>query len=157
MKETLTTLLLLVLFLFCLTGCQKTDASAQDSAAVQSFSVDEYLSGVKAQADVLQTALEQEELTQTDMNQKSKELADLWDEALNRLLEEAKKTPTAAEAEALTAEQSAWETEREAAVKAAGKEFEGGSMYSLVVNSEAAQITEARVMELAEKLKSANQ
>ena len=156
MKKVLTVLLVLAL-LCCLTGCKKDDASVQNNAAsTQSFSADEYLSSVKAQAAVLQTALENENLTQADMNEKSKDLSDLWDTAMNRLLEEIKKTLTTAESETLTAEQDAWETDKKAAVEAAGKEYEGGSMYSLVVNSESARLTEERVTALAEKLKTTN-
>ena len=43
--------------------------------------------------------------------------------------------------------------DKEAAVEEAGKEVEGGSMYPLVVNSEAAKLTEERVYELYEQLK----
>ena len=158
MKKPLTALLALMLLLFCLTGCQKAATPVQENTAatMQSFSVEEYLSTVKAQAAILQASLENDDLTQTDMNQKSKELADLWEAALNTLLAEAQKSLSAADYEKLSAEQSAWEAEKTAAVEAAGKEYEGGSMYALVVNSEAAKLTEARVLELAEKLQSSN-
>ena len=53
-------------------------------------------------------------------------------------------------------EQRAWITEKENGIEEAGKEFEGGSMYSLAVNSEAARITEKRVYELYEILKQMN-
>ena len=43
--------------------------------------------------------------------------------------------------------------EMKAAVEAAGKEVEGGSAYPLVVNSEAAKLTEERVCKLYELLK----
>ena len=38
-----------------------------------------------------------------------------------------------------------WITEKETAVNEAGKDYEGGSMYSLIIYSEAASITEERV------------
>ena len=41
----------------------------------------------------------------------------------------------------------------EAAAEAAGKEFEGGSMYPLIVNTEAARLIEERVYKLYELLK----
>ena len=46
-----------------------------------------------------------------------------------------------------------WIAEKEKAVEEAGKEVEGGSMYSLVVNMKAAELTEERVYELYELLK----
>lgn len=157
MKKPLPAFLALILLLCCLTGCQTADAPVQDNAATAStFSAGEYLSTVKTQAAALQASLENDDLTQTDMNQKSKEPADLWEAALNTLLTEAPKSLPAADYEKLTTEQSTWEIEKKASVEAAGKEYEGGSMYALVVNSEAAKLTEARVMELAEKLQSHN-
>lgn len=107
----------------------------------------------KEQSDAIKTSLEQEPLTQTDMNQKSEELRALWDEALNLLLDEAKKILPEAEVEKLIAEQNTWKTDTEAAVEAAGKEFEGGSLYPLIVNTEAAKLTEERVYKLYELLK----
>ena len=115
--------------------------------------MEEYLTSVKEQADAIKASLEQDDLTQTNMNLLSEELRALWDEALNHLLDEAAKTLSEAEMEKLTAKQSAWEADMEAAVEAAGKEYEGGSMYALVVNTEAAKLIEARVDELYELLK----
>lgn len=39
------------------------------------------------------------------------------------------------------------------AVEAAAKEYEGGSIHTLVINSEAAKLTQERVCELYELLK----
>ena len=65
----------------------------------------------------------------------------------------AKKTLPAAEKAKLTAEQSAWLETRTQTMEAAGKDVEGGSVYALVVNMEAARLTEARTNELYELLK----
>ena len=40
-------------------------------------------------------------------------------------------------------------------MKEAGKEFEGGSIYPLIINEEGARLTEERVYELYELLKNA--
>jgi len=117
------------------------------------MTADEYMSFVKEKSDAINASLEKDPLTQTELNQKSQELRELWEAALNTLLDEAKQVLPEAEMDALTAEQSAWLEATEKAVETAGKEFEGGSMYALVVNSEAAALTEARVLELYEKLK----
>ena len=127
---------------------------ASDHAVVATWmTAEEYLAFVKKQSDMIKTSLEQDPLTQTDMNQKSEELRALWDEALDLLLDQAKKSLPEAEVENLTAEQSVWEADKKAAVEAAGKEFEGGSLYPLIVNSEAAKLTEERVYKLYELLK----
>lgn len=57
------------------------------------------------------------------------------------------------EFEELRDEQRTWIAQKEEAVETAGKEFEGGSLYTMVVNTEAATITEKRVYELYELLK----
>lgn len=146
MKKTILAVLTLVMLAVCLTGCQK-------SPVADTGNLDNYLASIKEKSDAIRTSLEQEELTQADMNQRSEELRALWEGALNRLLEEAKKALPQAEQEQLAAEQSAWTADTETAIEAAGKEFEGGSMYALIVNSEAARLTEERVSQLFELLK----
>ena len=148
MRKTITALLLLCLMAVCLTGCQKKDDSAADKAGLA-----DYLATVEAQSNALESSLEKDELTQTEMNQKSGEMRDIWDAAMNRVLEETKKALTADEMGNLTAEQNAWMESKEKAVEVAGKDYEGGSMYALVVNMEAANLTQARVYELYERLK----
>ena len=108
---------------------------------------------MKEQSDEIKTSLEQDLLTQTEMNLKSEELRDLWEDVLNVLLDEAKKILPEADWKNLTAEQKAWEAERIAAVEAAGKANEGGSLHALTVNSEAAACAEERVYRLYELMK----
>ena len=148
MKKTIAAVLLLCLMAVCLTGCQKKDEPVIDKAGLA-----EYMASVETQSAALKALLEKDELTQTEMNQKSGELRALWDAAMNRMLEEAKKALPAAEMEKLTTEQEAWVASTEKAVEAAGKEFEGGSMHALVVNMEAANLTQARVYAIYELLK----
>ena len=52
----------------------------------------------------------------------------------------------------LEAEQLEWTSEKDAAVEATAKDYEGGSMYPLVVNTTAARLTEERVYELLDIL-----
>ena len=141
-------LLLLCLMAVCLTGCQKKDDSAADKAELAN-----YLASVEAQSNALKASLENDPLPQVDMNMKSEELRQLWDAALTMMLDKAKSVLSEAEWNALTEEQNAWTAATETAVAAAGKDWEGGSMYPLVVNMEAARLTEARVYEIYEMLK----
>lgn len=148
MRKTITVLLLLCLMAVCLTGCQKKDDSAVDKAELAN-----YLASVETQSNALKASLENDPLPQVDMNMKSEELRQLWDAALTMMLDEAKSALPEAEWKALTEAQNAWTASTETAVAAAGKDWEGGSMYPLVVNMEAAKLTEARVHELYERLK----
>lgn len=147
MRKTIIALLLLCLMAVCLTSCQKKDDSATDKAELAN-----YLASVEVQSNALKSSLEKDELTQTEMNQKSGELSELWSAALTMMLDKAKSVLSEAEWNALTEEQNAWTAATETAVAAAGKDWEGGSMYPLVVNLEAANLTEARVYEIYEKL-----
>ena len=150
MKKLLS-IMLLLLMVFCLNGCQNGSTQADIApAATQTVSVEDYLEAVRNQSDAIKASLLQEALTQADMNQLSKELCDLWDAALDYLLEEAEKVLPADEMAKLTAEQKAWLEFKLKAVEAAGQEFEGGSIYALVVNSEAAKLTENRAYEVYE-------
>ena len=148
MRKTIIALLLLCLMAVCLTGCQKKDDSAVDKAELAN-----YLASVEDQSNALKASLENDPLPQVDMNMKSEELRHLWDAALTMMLDEAKSALSEAEWKALTEAQNAWTAATETAVAAAGKDWEGGSMYPLVVNMETARLTEARVYEIYERLK----
>lgn len=125
---------------------------AQSDHVVVAAWTTEYLTFIKEQSDAMKTSLEQDALTQTDMNLKSEELRTLWDEALNHLMDEAKKCLSEDEMEKLTAEHTAWTADMKTAVELAGKEVAGGSLYPLVVNTEWAKLTEERVYKLHELL-----
>ena len=154
MKKMMIALLVLSVLVCCLTGCRKQQTSDEVSSTplkTEDGLANDMLS-IKEASDAIRLSLEQEDLTQTDMNQRSGELRALWDEALNQLLDEARKVLPEVELEQLAAEQSAWQADMMAIVEAAGKAYEGGSLYPLVVNSEAAKLTEERVYQLYKRL-----
>lgn len=149
MKRTLLALLMLLVMATCLTGCRQGPVSDAASAAPTAVP----LISVQERSNALRSSLEQEALTQTEMNQLSEELRALWEDALNQLLSSAEQALPQAELQQLRNEQRAWEAEKLAAVVAAGEPYEGGSLYPLIVNSEAARLTEERVCQLYELLK----
>lgn len=146
MKKTI--VLLLILLALFLSGCAKEDATAQQLA-----SLDSYISSVEDASNEIKAYLEHDAMTQTDMNMKSKELYDVWDDALNYLWSELKAVLPKEQFEQLQNEQITWITEKETAMKEAGELYEGGSMYALIINSEGATIMEERVYELYTLLK----
>ena len=121
----------------------QTEAPGYDMDAVNA-----YLGSVEAQADSITASLAQDELTQSEANAKAHELYVLWDDALNYLWGEVKKALPEESFDKLLDEQLVWIADKEAAVEEAGKAYEGGSIYPLIVNQEAATITETRVYEL---------
>lgn len=114
--------------------------------------IDDLIASTEQWSDTVKASLENDPLSQTDMNIKSKELYDMWDAALNTLWDSLKEKLPENEFSVLLDEQRAWIKEKEAAVEAEGAELEGGSLQPLVMNMKAAEMTEERVYELYEFL-----
>ena len=110
--------------------------------------VDAYLAAIKEESDAIKHYLEFEAMSQLDMNEKSLELYELWDGALNYLWGELKTVLTEEDFESLLDQQRTWIADKEAAIAEAGAEVAGGSMYPLIINSVGAKWTEERVWEL---------
>lgn len=153
-------LLILLLLLCFLTGCAndgeevpQVTPTPEQAALAENDVYAEYMADIEAQSDAIKKSLSEDALTQFDMNMKAKELYDLWDGALNYLWGELKAAMPEDEFAALTDEQLVWIAEKEQTVEEAGKPYEGGSIYALIVNDEAARITQERVYELYELLK----
>ena len=137
-------------------GCQsgsKEALESQPSNSIEGLNVTEYLAPIQAQADDIRAALEQDPLTQTELNEKAQELYTLWDDAMNQILTELRSILPEAEFSELEQEQAAWISVRDAAMEEAGKEVEGGSMQAMVTALEGASQTEARLRELIALLK----
>ena len=115
--------------------------------------IDDLMEATEEWSLTLKASLENDNLNQLEMNMKSKELYDVWDNALNTLWQELKNELSENEFSKLLEEQRVWIKEKEKTVEEAGKEVEGGTIYSLIVNMKAAEITEERVYELYELLK----
>ena len=98
----------------------------------------------------IDAAFERGDMDQSTMNSTAAERYYLWDGLLNRMWDYFKETLPEDEMKSLTAQQVKWIAEKEAAVKAAGAEVEGGSMQPLAEYGVAAEYTEARVREWLE-------
>ena len=128
------------------------EVQTEPPATENNLAYSDYMASIKAQSDAIKHALANDTLTQTEMNEKSQELYVLWDNALNNLWGELQKHLPEEDFSKLLDEQLVWIEEKEQTVADAGKEFEGGSIYSMIVNGEAAKITEERVYEFYEML-----
>ena len=133
------------------TSPEETQAQQTEPAATND-ELDDYMASLEAQSADIKAALEQAQ-SQSEMNQKAQELYVLWDDALNDLWGKLRDSLPEDEFDKLLDEQLQWIEDKENAVEEAGREYENGSLYPLVTNSEAADITEQRVYELYELLK----
>ena len=115
--------------------------------------IDDMMDATKEWDLTVRASLEHDDLNQAEMNIKAQELYEIWDAALNTLWTELNDEFSEDEFAKLLEEQRAWIGEKERAVEEAGKEYEGGSIYGLIVYTKAADITEKRVYELYELLK----
>ncbi|HCT91269.1 MAG TPA: hypothetical protein DF613_07810 [Lachnospiraceae bacterium] len=113
-------------------------------------SFEETLAYIEDTAASLEDSIENDPLTQAEYNEKTLELYELWDSALNTLWDTLKQTLDAETMNTLTAEQKDWITKKESEVEKSGAEFEGGSMQPMIQNSTAAEMTKDRVYELKE-------
>lgn len=110
--------------------------------------VKQMMSTQEARAAELSHSINFDNLSQTEMNDKSAELYEVWDFALNSLWNTLKKTLNEEEMAKLTIEEREWVEMKEQAVKESGAQFEGSSIYPLIVNLKAAELTQERVYKL---------
>ena len=152
--------LLLLLAILLLAGCAAQEAPVPDAvqteAVVQNEGLTKWereLARLAEQSDAIKYSLEHDPLNQMEMNQKARELYDLWDDALNRLWTDLETGLPEGVFDVLLQDQLTWIADKEAAMEAAGQMYEGGSIYPLIIYSEGAQITQERVYALFELLK----
>ncbi len=101
----------------------------------------------------LEERLQKENLTQEEMNELSDELYKAWDAQLNTTWKQMKRTLDAETMEKITKEQREWLKERDIMIKEAGKGYEGGSIQSMLMSTEGAELTRERVYDLFEYLR----
>ena len=87
-------------------------------------------------------------LTQTELNERTKEIYDEWDYVLNSIWKVLQRVKEEEEMNSITANERAWIAYKEEAVAEAGAPFEGGSMQAMIMNQKAAELTKNRVYEL---------
>ncbi len=88
-----------------------------------------------------------------DMNITAAEMYQMWDDTLNIVWGLLEANLNEVDMEVLRKEEKEWIAFKDAEVQAAGQECEGGSIQPSVEASRAADLTKARVYELAEYAK----
>ncbi len=108
------------------------------------------VSSAEEWAASIEKSIQEDALTQAELNEKAEQLYEVWDSALNTVWSTLKKTQDEKTMSRLTEEEREWIARKEQAVAEAGAEYEGGSMQSMVMNQKAAKLTKDRVYELIE-------
>ncbi len=93
--------------------------------------------------------MQKEAVTQTEMNEAAAEMHQLWDDTLNIVWKLLEADLDTADMDALRKEEMEWIASKDAEVQAIGQENEGGSAQPLDEAMKAAELTKARVYELA--------
>lgn len=115
--------------------------------------IDEELAEVELESENLEKQLQSGNLTQIELNETSAKLYKLWDDELNVIWNRLKENLDDEKMKSLTGEEREWISYKEKEIKAAGSEYEGGSMQALVENDKGAELTKERVYELEKLLR----
>ena len=145
---------ILCLALVGLTACgakgNKDSEKGGKQGNVTNYDMDSELKKVEADVAALEKTLKEDaSLTQADMNQLSNEIYKLWDGLLNDMWKVMDESLDEDTMETLSQDQKDWIAERDQEVRKAGEAFAGGSIAALIMNEKAAELTKARVYELA--------
>lgn len=117
------------------------------------YDIEARLNKAEAEAATLEKKwMEDASIKQTDMNRLSRQVYQVWDDVLNELWQVLKENLDDSTMDMLLQEQRTWITNKEDEVKKAAAAFNGGSMAAFAANQKAAELTKARVYELASYL-----
>ncbi len=117
---------------------------------VTNYDMDSELKKVEAEVAALEKTLKEDaSLTQADMNQLSDEIYKLWDGLRNDMWKAMDESLDEGTMETLSQDQKDWIAERDQEVQKAREAFAGGSIAALIMNEKAAELTKARIYELA--------
>lgn len=125
---------------------KEDDASSQQSLSKKIAVV---ISSAEEQ-DAAKLEQMQEAQSQMELNMSAGEWDMVWYDALDAVWELLEANLNEEDMEALRQAQREWNACKEAEMKAAGAEYEGGSMQPMVVSLKGAELTKVRVYELAE-------
>lgn len=116
--------------------------------------IEQELKEIEKQSADIDKKLEDDSLTQQEMNRLSGEQYKLWDDELNVIWRKLNDILPSDEMDRIRKEERQWVKRKEKEVKKAGDENGGGSLAPLLENTKAMEMTKERVYELAEIIRS---
>lgn len=128
---------------------EKTSAATSSKAS----DIQKELAQIDEEAAAIEARLQNENLTQNQMNQLTAQIYKLWDDKLNEMWSYLSNTLDSSTMKTLKEEERVWINKKESQIKEAGKEAAGGSMQAMLENDKAAELTKDRVYELAKYYK----
>ncbi len=126
-----------------------TDSSTESLQSAVAAKINGLEETEKKASEIQQKMETDESLTQLDYNELSKELYTLWDDQLNTFWKQLKASLDEDTMNNLTAEEKEWIQEKDRKIQEAGADYAGGSLQEEVMNQTGADLTRARVYELA--------
>ena len=150
MKKRLLLLLTILTLLFTASCGKAEDGQTGEAASQQNLS--ERIAKEISDAGEREKEVEKQQAeasTQPEMNKTAEEMYRLWDDTLNIVWKLLEANLSESDMEVLRKEENEWIVSKEAEVQAAGQENEGGSLQPLLEAATAAELTKARVYELA--------
>ncbi|NLG05475.1 MAG: DUF1311 domain-containing protein [Clostridia bacterium] len=133
-------------------GIESTEDTADTSAAANPAMDEKFAAALNEVADY-ENHLTNDALSQQDMNEYARKIYGVWDNELNKVWKQLESQLEASQMEELRIKEREWIAYKEKEIKKAGAEFEGGSMQPCIEAMKGAEMTKARVYELAEMLK----
>ena len=127
------------------------DASDSSETLSKEDILANYENALKRQGEIDEKLQSDALLDQRSLNQLAYEEYGLWDTLLNQIWAYLGENLEEKKMEALREEQRKWIREKEASMKEAGADFEGGSMQPMVEYGNGASLTQKRVQELVEQ------
>ena len=126
-----------------------TDSSTESLQSAVAAKINGLEETEKKASEIRQKMETDESLTQLDYNELSRELYTLWDDQLNTFWKQLKTLLDEDTMNNLTAEEKEWIQEKDRKIQEAGADYAGGSLQEEVMNQTGADLTRARVYELA--------
>ncbi len=113
----------------------------------------EDLAWLEEYSATLDYQLQNAELSQAELNELAAQKYEAWDNVLNDMWSYLKLTLPADQMKALTREEVAWIHDKEAKANAAAADYANGSMYSMIRDMQAAELTRQRAYVLVNYVK----
>ncbi len=131
---------------------EENTSNTEDRTEKESAISDE-LAKVEKQAEEIEYKLQNESLTQFEMNKLSGELYTLWDDELNTIWKRLKETLDTDTMQKLTEEERQWIKDKDKQVESDGDTVGNGTARPMVEAMTGVELTKDRVYELTEYLK----